>query len=62
MLICKWGFDGSGGHGTYKQKFIDTERTDDYIFISAFVPIKLFDIETGKQLWTNELTSVLQTH
>jgi len=43
-LICKWGFDGSSGHSTYKQKFIQNlSETDEFLFVIALVPLKLID-------------------
>ncbi|CAH0562943.1 unnamed protein product [Brassicogethes aeneus] len=42
-LICKWGFDGSSGHSLYKQKFASPSATDEYMFLTAMVPIQLID-------------------
>jgi hypothetical protein len=53
-LVCKWGFDGSGNHSEYKQRFSDVKSTDQYLFLTALVPIKLIDIETGNDLWCNK--------
>jgi len=55
-LICKIGFDGSGGHSVYKQRFENTgtERTDEYMFLSAFVPLRLMDLDSGELLWKND--------
>lgn len=53
-LICKWGFDGSGGHSLYKQRFLDNESTDEYLFLIALVPLKLVDFESSEVLWQND--------
>lgn len=53
ILHCKWGFDGSSGHGTYKQKFTNSNDTDEFIFFMALVPITLNDKLTNKLYWTN---------
>lgn len=42
-LISKWGCDGSSGHSTYKQKFENTDATDEFLFVFSFVPIRLYD-------------------
>lgn len=51
-LISKWGCDGSSGHSTYKQKFADTEATDEYLFVFSLVPLQLRD-ESGNIAWQN---------
>jgi hypothetical protein len=53
-LICKWGFDGSSGHSIYKQKFTEnSSQTDEFMFVIAFVPLKLVDIRNNRELWVN---------
>lgn len=54
-LFSKWGFDGSGNHSLYKQKFLegDITRTDEYLFLVAFVPLKLVECDSGQVLWVN---------
>lgn len=39
-LECKWGMDGSSGHSRYKQKFESANRTDEFMFFIAFVPLR----------------------
>lgn len=57
-LICKWGFDGSAGHSTYKQKFEDDNNaTDEFLFFIAFVPLKLINLDSGYCLWQNDRSS-----
>lgn len=53
-LICKWGFDGSGNHSAYKLRFDNTENSDEYLFLIAFVPLRLVDIDSGVSLWVND--------
>lgn len=55
-LQCKWGFDGSSGHSVYKQKFEDLNSSDEYMFLVAFVPLKLID-DNGKIIWNNPKSS-----
>lgn len=54
-VICevKWGFDGSSGHSTYKQKFNDPNSNDEFLFIVSFVPLRFLDRTTGEVLWNN---------
>lgn len=52
-LVVKWGFGGSAGQSNYKQKFSDPDATDSYLFLLGFVPLKLIDMSTGFDLWTN---------
>lgn len=56
-LISKWGFDGSSGHSMYKQKFTDTESTDAYLMLTAFVPLRLIDNIDRKEVWENSRPS-----
>lgn len=51
-LVCKWGFDGSSGHSLYKQRFFDPGKTDEYMFLIAFCPLKLID-NKGVECWKN---------
>lgn len=51
-LISKWGCDGSSGHSTYKQKFTNTDDSDEYLFVFSFVPIQLRD-DVGNIVWQN---------
>ena len=41
ILYSKWGFDGSSGHNSYKQTFLEPEASDASVFISTFVPLRL---------------------
>lgn len=50
-LITKWGCYGSSGHSTYKQKFEDSDATDEFLFVFAFVPLRLSDGENI--IWQN---------
>lgn len=50
-LVSKWGCDGSSGHSTYKQKFENTNATDEFLFVYSFVPLRLLDGETV--IWQN---------
>lgn len=52
-LVCKWGFDGSSGHSTYKQKFSEAESSDESLLVVALVPLKIIDIENNTILWSN---------
>ncbi|KAL0879456.1 hypothetical protein ABMA27_003207 [Loxostege sticticalis] len=57
-LISKWGCDGSSGHSTYKQRFENTNATDEFLFVYSFVPLRLLDGETV--IWQNpRLSSTL---
>lgn len=51
-LISKWGCDGSSGHSTYKQKFANSEDTDEFLFVFSFVPLQLRD-NSGNIVWQN---------
>lgn len=55
VLTCKWGFDGSANHSTYKQKFSNCNSTDEYMFLIGLVPVHLKDGETV--IWKNETPS-----
>lgn len=57
LLICKWGFDGSSGHSTYKQKFSNVAATDEFIFLTALVPVQLIEQKTKRVLWKNPTAS-----
>ncbi|XP_067616304.1 uncharacterized protein [Eurosta solidaginis] len=50
-LVTKWGCDGSSGHSTYKQRFENTESTDEFLFVFSLVPLRLFD--GSKIIWQN---------
>lgn len=52
-LVCKWGFDGSAGHSTYKIPFSDPNRTDEFLFLIALCPLKLVNDDTGRAIWNN---------
>lgn len=56
-LICKYGFNGSSGHSIYRQKFIDPNMTDEYVFFIAMSPLNLVDRDTNKVLWNNPRSS-----
>lgn len=55
-LICKWGFDGSSGHSLYKQKFENSSNTDEYMFLTALVPLKLVN-DNNQTIWSNPKSS-----
>nr|CAI5825887.1 unnamed protein product [Callosobruchus analis] len=52
-LVSKWVFDGSSRHSMYKQKITDTECTDEFLMLTAFVPLKLIDNRNRKEVWKN---------
>lgn len=52
FLVSKWGCDGSSGHSTYKQKFTNSEDTDEFLFVFSFVPLQLRD-NSGNVVWQN---------
>jgi hypothetical protein len=58
-LISKWGFDGSSGYGTYKQKFESSDEFDDSsIFFTSLVPLQLVcgnpdSIAKPRVIWKN---------
>lgn len=47
-LVCKWGFDGSSGYSPYKQIWGDPNASDDSLFATSVVPLRLLDDATGK--------------
>ena len=47
ILHVKYGFDGSGGHSRFNQKFSDPESNDAYLFGTFIVPIRLTDKTTN---------------
>lgn len=51
-LISKWGCDGSSSHSTYKQKFTNSEDTDEFLFVFSFVSLQLRD-NSGNVVWQN---------
>lgn len=54
VLECKWGFDGSGGHSVYKQKYENQNSSDEFLFVTAFVPLRIRDWATEEILWEND--------
>ncbi|KAK9730004.1 hypothetical protein QE152_g15581 [Popillia japonica] len=52
-MYNKWGFDGSSGHSMYKQKFDDTKSSDAFLFVTAFVPLKLIHSVSKTVIWSN---------
>ena len=57
-LYCKWGFDGSSGHSTYKQKFTNANNTDEYLFLTALVPVCLVETDNPENVkWQNKTPS-----
>lgn len=50
-LISKWGCDGTNGT-MYKQKFENEDVTDEYIFLTSFVPLELV-AEDKTIIWRN---------
>lgn len=58
-MISKWGCDGASGHSRYKQKFFDGTTSDESIFITSIVPLKLIlnnvnGIDGQKLIWSND--------
>lgn len=50
-LHSKWGFDGSSGHSSYKQAFLDSSSSDSAVFITSIVPLKLAN--NNITIWKN---------
>ncbi|KAG8240075.1 hypothetical protein J437_LFUL018899 [Ladona fulva] len=42
-LICKYGFDGSSGHSQYKQLWQTEDKSDEFLFMSSVVPLRLLN-------------------
>lgn len=57
VLECKWGFDGSSGHSLYKQTFSGDDRTDEFMFVIAMVPLKISDAQAKTEVWKNNSPS-----
>lgn len=36
IFVCKWGLNGSSGHGKAKQMFTDASRTVEYLFLIIY--------------------------
>lgn len=54
QLICKWGFDGSSGHSSYKQIRQDAlPRAEESLFATSLVPLRLVDEVSKELLWKN---------
>ncbi|XP_050742176.1 uncharacterized protein LOC127010860 [Drosophila biarmipes] len=53
-LIVSYGFDGSTGHSTYKQRFQLNESVglDDSLFVTTVIPLKLID-QHHRVIWIN---------
>lgn len=51
IMISKWGCDGTNG-SMYKQKFEKETDTDEYIFLTSFVPLEL-KTEDNIIIWHN---------
>lgn len=52
-LVSKWGCDGSK-QAHYKQTFSDSDSTDEHVFQSSFVPLRLsFREDRDKVVWQN---------
>lgn len=54
-LIVSYGFDGSTGHSSYKQKFQEASTSDDSdysLFATTMTPLRLVD-SVGRPLWNN---------
>lgn len=51
-LVSKWGCDGSSGHSTYKQKFTNSDDTDEFLFVFSLVPLQLRD-KSSNIAWQN---------
>lgn len=57
VLACSWGFDGSSGHSSYKQRFQNcsnenSSTSDKNIFATTLIPLQL-TAENGKIIWYN---------
>lgn len=46
-LYCKWGFDGSSGYSAYKQAWQEDGISDQSIFATSLVPLRLVNDDTG---------------
>lgn len=56
MLTSKYGCDGTSGFSMYKQKFIDSNCTDESIFMVSMVPIFLSVVHENhinQSIWEN---------
>lgn len=53
VLYCKWGFDGSSGHSQYKQIWNIKDKSDENLFLSSLVPLRLVGTESGHIAWKN---------
>lgn len=51
ILICTWGFDGSSGHSTYKQKYLTSINSkameDSNLFATTLIPLELVNLKGG---------------
>ena len=57
LLLCKYGFDGSSGHSSYKQSWSESAVDDQNLFLTSIVPMQLKDVNTNKVLWNNPRSS-----
>lgn len=53
-MTCKWGFYDSSGYSQYKQKKSSLENTNEFLFLIAMTPLRLFDKRIGNVLWINQ--------
>ena len=54
-LISKWGFDGSTGHGFYKQGDIANPKNDGQAFVTSLVPLQMRS--SSEVIWQNTAPS-----
>lgn len=52
ILISKWGFDGASSQSTYKQGFDGDGKSDESIFMTTLVPLKL--TAGNEVIWENK--------
>lgn len=58
VLTCSWGFDGSTGHSTYKQRYQNEQAkavNDESLFVTTLIPLRLSS-STGIIFWNNRTT------
>ncbi|PZC70923.1 hypothetical protein B5X24_HaOG214604 [Helicoverpa armigera] len=57
-LDSKWGCDGSSGHSEYKQAFDEEDISDENLFLTSLVPLRLTDAKNDTNVhWFNNSPS-----
>uniref|UniRef100_A0A2H1VFM7 SFRICE_040898 n=1 Tax=Spodoptera frugiperda TaxID=7108 RepID=A0A2H1VFM7_SPOFR len=57
-LDSKWGCDGSSGHSEYKQAFDEEDISDENLFLTSLVPLRLTDAKNDTNVhWFNNTPS-----